>query len=180
MISSLKVHQPPPTPGVSRKPTLRRLEHLQYLDLTDCLSLEDAGLKMVVETCPQLLYLFLRRCTSVTGERQNVKIFKKQSSMSQFLTNGKKERESWWFQRPVDFKKSKVQLWKLNLLAASLLTFCCLMSSLAKSSWEKLFFIIAKIIQCYHQSFHHFPNNESRFSLLMRRFLKETFAAAAN
>ena len=72
MISTIKVHQPPPTPnpatrGATTLPT-RRLDHLQYLDLTDCASLEDSGLKMVVESCPQLLYLFLRRCTSITGK----------------------------------------------------------------------------------------------------------------
>jgi hypothetical protein len=75
MISTIKLHQPPPTPnpasrGASMTPSLptRRLEHLQYLDLTDCTSLEDTGLKMVVETCPQLFYLFLRRCSAITGE----------------------------------------------------------------------------------------------------------------
>ena len=74
MISSIKVHQPPSTPnpalrGASAVSTLnlRRLDHLQYLDLTDCTSLGDAGLKMVVETCPQLFYLFLRRCTNISG-----------------------------------------------------------------------------------------------------------------
>merc|ERR1712223_1831506 len=68
MISTIKVHQPPPTPnpatrGATTLPT-RRLEQLQYLDLTACTSLEDTGLKMVVESCPQLLYLFMRRCTT--------------------------------------------------------------------------------------------------------------------
>ena len=72
MISTIKVHQPPPTPnpamrGATVTQPLRRLENLQYLDLTDCASLEDTGLKMVVETCPQLLYLFLRRCTAISG-----------------------------------------------------------------------------------------------------------------
>ena len=74
MISTIKVHQPPPTPNPATRGAtnctlpLRRLDHLQYLDLTDCVSLEDSGLKMVVETCPQLLYLFLRRCTAITGK----------------------------------------------------------------------------------------------------------------
>ena len=74
MISTIKVHQPPPTPNPATRGAtnctlpLRRLDHLQYLDLTDCVSLEDSGLKMVVETCPQLLYLFLRRCTALTGK----------------------------------------------------------------------------------------------------------------
>jgi F-box/leucine-rich repeat protein 7 len=39
------------------------------LDLTDCASLEDSGLKMVVENCPQLIYLFLRRCSGITGKK---------------------------------------------------------------------------------------------------------------
>lgn len=81
MISTIKVHQPPPTPNpamrgaTSSSPAnlpLRRLDHLQYLDLTDCASLEDTGLKMVVETCPQLLYLFLRRCTAITGKKHDL------------------------------------------------------------------------------------------------------------
>ena len=80
MISTIKVHQPPPTPnpatrGATTLPT-RRLEQLQYLDLTDCTSLEDTGLKMVVESCPQLLYLFLRRCTTISGKKnENTKVY---------------------------------------------------------------------------------------------------------
>jgi hypothetical protein len=76
MISTISVHQPPPSPaqrmmmgrhGPVPHP-LRRVLNLQYLDLTDCTSLEDSGLKMVVENCPQLIYLFLRRCTAITGK----------------------------------------------------------------------------------------------------------------
>eukprot|EP00095_Tigriopus_kingsejongensis_P010599 maker-scaffold818_size92908-snap-gene-0.24 protein:Tk10599 transcript:maker-scaffold818_size92908-snap-gene-0.24-mRNA-1 annotation:"f-box lrr-repeat protein 7" len=71
MISTIAVHQPP-QPPIHQVPTRlmqlpqRRSLNLQYLDLTDCASLEDSGLKMIVETCPQLLYLFLRRCQSIT------------------------------------------------------------------------------------------------------------------
>ena len=76
MISTIGVHQPPPTTpsphrGMIRRPSpipMRRQLNLQFLDLTDCASLEDSGLKMIVESCPQLFYLFLRRCVNVTGE----------------------------------------------------------------------------------------------------------------
>ncbi len=90
MISTIAVHQPPSLPpnatGTSPRPTSSRhrlsaaspspssgpqfrrlLPNLQFLDLTDCVSLEDSGVKMVVETCPQLLYLFMRRCSNITG-----------------------------------------------------------------------------------------------------------------
>ena len=45
----------------------RRQLGLTWLDLTDCVSVEDSGLKMIVEACPQLQYLFLRRCVNITG-----------------------------------------------------------------------------------------------------------------
>lgn len=41
---------------------------LQYLDLTDCCSINDEGLKTIVVNCPQLVYLYLRRCVQITGE----------------------------------------------------------------------------------------------------------------
>ena len=90
MISTIGVHQPPQTPAIrsannsaSYNHTIqhynplalngivqpeRRLLNLQFLDLTDCTSLEDSGLKMIVECCPQLLYLFMRRCSTITGK----------------------------------------------------------------------------------------------------------------
>jgi hypothetical protein len=40
---------------------------LQYLDLTDCVGLGDIGLQTVVQTCPQLSFLYLRRCVLLTG-----------------------------------------------------------------------------------------------------------------
>ena len=70
MISTVSVHQPVAVQqrqGLPTQPS-RRLLNLQFLDLTDCVSLEDSGLKMIVENCPQLLYLFMRRCTNITGE----------------------------------------------------------------------------------------------------------------
>lgn len=45
----------------------RRLQ-LQYLDLTDCPSLQDSGLRVIVRNCPQLAYLYLRRCMQITGK----------------------------------------------------------------------------------------------------------------
>lgn len=44
----------------------RRLQ-LQYLDLTDCGAIDDEGLQTIVRNCPQLLYLYLRRCLHITG-----------------------------------------------------------------------------------------------------------------
>ena len=52
----------------SAGPFCRRQLGLTCLDLTDCVSVEDSGLKMIVETCPQLQYLFLRRCVNITGD----------------------------------------------------------------------------------------------------------------
>jgi hypothetical protein len=93
MISTIGVHQPPQAPGIRSANTTnynhhqqhynplalngmsqpdRRLLNLQYLDLTDCTSLEDSGLKMIVECCPQLLYLFMRRCSSITGKQFDI------------------------------------------------------------------------------------------------------------
>lgn len=45
----------------------RRMQ-LQYLDLTDCPALQDSGLRNIVRNCPQLAYLYLRRCTQITGK----------------------------------------------------------------------------------------------------------------
>lgn len=40
--------------------------YLQYVDLTDCQALEDAGVKALARGCPQLTHLFLRRCLRIT------------------------------------------------------------------------------------------------------------------
>lgn len=45
----------------------RRMQ-LQYLDLTDCPALQDSGLRIIVRNCPQLGYLYLRRCVQITGK----------------------------------------------------------------------------------------------------------------
>ena len=67
--------QPPPSAAAGMMtlqpnpaPFCRRQLGLTSLDLTDCVSVEDSGLKMIVETCPQLQYLFLRRCVNLTGD----------------------------------------------------------------------------------------------------------------
>lgn len=40
---------------------------LQYLDLTDCTAITDNGLKIIVKNCPQLIFVYLRRCIQITG-----------------------------------------------------------------------------------------------------------------
>ncbi|XP_037948596.1 F-box/LRR-repeat protein 7 [Teleopsis dalmanni] len=52
------------SPNPNLEPTRRLL--LQYLDLTDCIAIDDVGLKIVVKNCPQLIYLYLRRCIQIT------------------------------------------------------------------------------------------------------------------
>lgn len=39
---------------------------LQYLDLTDCASVDDCGLKTIVKNCPLLIFLYMRRCIQIT------------------------------------------------------------------------------------------------------------------
>ncbi|XP_032790547.2 LOW QUALITY PROTEIN: F-box/LRR-repeat protein 7 [Daphnia magna] len=39
---------------------------LQYIDLTDCVSLEDSGIQMIVRSCAQLTCIYLRRCVHIT------------------------------------------------------------------------------------------------------------------
>lgn len=39
---------------------------LQYIDLTDCASLDDMGLRLIVKNCPLLIYFYLRRCVMLT------------------------------------------------------------------------------------------------------------------
>lgn len=41
---------------------------IEYIDLTDCSAVTDAGLCALLHTCPSLQYLYLRRCTLVTGK----------------------------------------------------------------------------------------------------------------
>ncbi|XP_051969357.1 F-box/LRR-repeat protein 7 isoform X2 [Xyrauchen texanus] len=41
---------------------------LRYLDMTDCVSLEDEGLRTIAFHCPRLTHLFLRRCIRLTDD----------------------------------------------------------------------------------------------------------------
>ncbi|XP_001344855.1 F-box/LRR-repeat protein 7 [Danio rerio] len=41
---------------------------LRYLNMTDCVSLEDKGLKTIAIHCPRLTHLYLRRCIRITDE----------------------------------------------------------------------------------------------------------------
>ncbi|XP_059390691.1 F-box/LRR-repeat protein 7 [Carassius carassius] len=41
---------------------------LRYLDMTDCVSLEDKGLRTIAFHCPCLTHLYLRRCSRLTDE----------------------------------------------------------------------------------------------------------------
>lgn len=59
LITTLNIHP-------AYDPSRRLL--LQYLDLTDCCSINDSGLKTIVKNCPQLVYLYLRRCVQLTGK----------------------------------------------------------------------------------------------------------------
>ncbi|XP_072402785.1 uncharacterized protein [Diabrotica undecimpunctata] len=43
----------------------RKLQ-LQYLDLSDCIAVQDSGLLIIVRNAPQLAYLYLRRCVQIT------------------------------------------------------------------------------------------------------------------
>lgn len=52
--------------GINAIPDPPRRLHLQYLDLTDCVSVQDSGLMIIVQNCPQLAYLYLRRCIQIT------------------------------------------------------------------------------------------------------------------
>lgn len=55
---------------------------LQYLDLTDCMAIDDMGLKIVVKNCPQLVYLYLRRCIQITGELQRQQNYDQSQSIN--------------------------------------------------------------------------------------------------
>lgn len=47
---------------------------VEYIDLTDCGNVTDAGLCALLHTCPSLQYLYLRRCTLVTGNMALISI----------------------------------------------------------------------------------------------------------
>ena len=41
---------------------------LTFLDMSECVSLDDTGLARVVTSCPNLTHLYLRKCTNITGD----------------------------------------------------------------------------------------------------------------
>ncbi|KAK7092678.1 F-box/LRR-repeat protein 7-like isoform X2 [Littorina saxatilis] len=45
-----------------------QLIYLRYLDMTDCVNLQDAGLSLIAAHCMQLQFLFLRRCSQITDK----------------------------------------------------------------------------------------------------------------
>ena len=64
---------------LSSSPRPQLYLQLQYIDLTDCVSLEDTGIQMIVRSCAQLTCIYLRRCVHITGKhnsKQNVRLFK--------------------------------------------------------------------------------------------------------
>ena len=40
---------------------------LSYLDMSECSSLDDTGLQLVVLSCPNLTHLYLRKCLNISG-----------------------------------------------------------------------------------------------------------------
>ena len=55
---------------------LRAGLQLQYLDVSDCPAVDDTSVRLAVENCTQLQYLFLRRCTNITGYYNFLYIFR--------------------------------------------------------------------------------------------------------
>lgn len=54
--------------GAAMENTMSSLQllYLHYLDMTDCVGLQDAGLALITTHCMQLQFLFLRRCYQIT------------------------------------------------------------------------------------------------------------------
>ena len=48
---------------------VRKQSHLSlvHLDMSECGSLDDTGLNMIVLTCPLMTHLYLRKCSNITG-----------------------------------------------------------------------------------------------------------------
>ena len=47
---------------------VRKQSHLSlvHLDMSECSSLDDTGLNMIVLNCPQMTQLYLRKCSNIT------------------------------------------------------------------------------------------------------------------
>lgn len=50
---------------------VRKQSHLSlvHLDMSECGSLDDTGLNMIVLNCPLMTHLYLRKCSNVTGTK---------------------------------------------------------------------------------------------------------------
>lgn len=48
-------------------PAPSRTFYLQFLDLSDCTRLMDAGLRVIAKNSPHIQNLYLRRCVNITG-----------------------------------------------------------------------------------------------------------------
>ncbi|XP_063062610.1 F-box/LRR-repeat protein 7 [Engraulis encrasicolus] len=59
-----------PTTAPSPSPCPQRCQQIsiRYLDMTDCFSLEDEGVRTIASHCPRLTHLYLRRCQRLTDE----------------------------------------------------------------------------------------------------------------
>ena len=56
-------------------PGRRVLLSLSYLDLSECVSLDDTGLQMIGTSCPNLTHLYLRKCINITGKSTFFSLF---------------------------------------------------------------------------------------------------------
>ncbi|XP_074652297.1 uncharacterized protein LOC141906806 [Tubulanus polymorphus] len=55
-----------PEASMQASPLRSKQIFLRYLDMSDCVDLEDGGLSIIASHCTQLCYLYLRRCTRVS------------------------------------------------------------------------------------------------------------------
>ncbi len=96
-MSTVNLEVPEPSPktaalgGVPPAPT--RTLFLQFLDLSDCTRLMDAGLQIVAKNSPHLTNLYLRRCVNITG---NLFLFKLRDIIEISVSNSRK-----WVKRAV-------------------------------------------------------------------------------
>ncbi len=61
-----------------------KLIYLQYLDLADCLRVDDSSLAAIARSAPNLLQLYLRRCSNVTGKKENDILFSALKELASF------------------------------------------------------------------------------------------------
>ncbi|XP_076827499.1 F-box/LRR-repeat protein 7 isoform X1 [Brachyhypopomus gauderio] len=64
-VTCISLSEEPPT---QLSPLLGQQISLRYLDMTDCASLEDEGVRAIAAHCPRLTHLYLRRCVRLTDE----------------------------------------------------------------------------------------------------------------